>query len=110
MVNRQGQNALKRFLESPSKESEQLLDVPHAYQLLRFDRQQNGGHKYSACVLSVCQWLLNRSITVLAELLRNSPPALEAAGFLPGGTGDDWETVRTLFVLFACLSDRLCSR
>lgn len=105
MINQRGQNALNQFLENPNKESEQLLDIPHVYQLLRLDRQQSGGNGYSARVLSVCQWLLNRSTAVLGELLKNSPPT--PAGLLATTASDDWETVRALPVLFAFHSGSL---
>lgn len=106
MLNRKGQNALKAFIEDPNEKTEQLLDAPQVYLLLRFDRQQcTKGAGYSSYILPVCRWLLARSTSVLAVLLENSPPVTATASSLPPPDDrDGWEKVRLQFYFLSYIS------
>ncbi|KAJ3553760.1 hypothetical protein NP233_g12574 [Leucocoprinus birnbaumii] len=82
MINRPSQAAIDQFLSNPRKENEYLLcSCPHLFHLLQLDQQKHGGLAYSALVLSVLQWLLQRSRSTLKLLSENSPPLLDDTSY-----------------------------
>ena len=94
MVTRSSRKLLEEFVKNPSpKTVSPLVVIPAIYRVLLFDSDHHA-KPYSASLVAICKWIVDRAKMVLESLVVDAAPGMDITAMSPS---NDWRKVCLMY-------------